>query len=595
MSANSTSTSVQRELSIRSESIQRVYNFYRNDLLFVNRRYQRKLIWTVEEKRTFIDSIVKGYPVPLILLAETTINEKVVFEIIDGMQRLNAITAFIEGQFDYNGQFFDLETMVESKSVLDREILVQKEPKLSREICEAFASYILPLSVYSFRDTNKVDEIFIRINSYGRHLSRQELRSAGTLGLFTDLVRSISSEIRTDTTPGNILNLSMMNEISITNIGLNYGIPVEDIFWVKHNVITKEMVREARDEEIVADILASMCFSELPGTSSQILDEYYGLTISEKSTDMQEALGRIGVDVLKYQFILVYNEIRTILDISGKNFRELVFKNPAQRLPRYFQTIFLAFHKILVKENNEVVSYPELIKKLDGISDYIRISEGGNWSASNKTDNVNAIAGIIQECFKEKASTDPARYKWLTEFESLLMQSKTEQTLYDFKQGFLILDGTDTFDDDSFSKIILTLTAMANNSPTAVGYVCVGVADKRKDSERIKEIYGITAKQYRGFFVTGIEHECIALKKDIDEFFRWIIQKIKNQPITNETIDIICREIRVISYFDKEIVIFKVKAARDPMMYDGKYYRRHGSNINEVLPEEYPSFFKSFQ
>lgn len=595
MGKSSTSPAVQRELSIRSESIQRVYNFFRNEIFFVNRRYQRKLIWTLDEKRTFIDSIIKGYPVPLILLAETTIDEKAVFEIIDGMQRLNAITSFIEGEFDYNGQYFDLETMVESKSAFDREILSQKEPKLSREICESLASYVLPLSVYSFNDTSKIDEIFIRINSYGKHLSRQELRSAGTLGIFADLVRQVSSIVRTDVTQGNILNLNKMREISITNIGLDYGIPVDDIFWVKNNVITKEMVREARDEEIVADILAAMCFEEIPPTSSTVLDEYYGLVQSERSVEMEQALQRLGVDMLKTQFIQVYNEIRRVLDLSGKNFRELVFKNPSQRLPRYFQVIFLVFNKLIFKENKQVASYPELIKKLDGIAEHIKITEGGNWSSANRTDNVNAIAGIIQSCFKDRGTSDPAQYKWLTEFESILMQSKTEQTLYDFKQGFTLLEASGVFDEESFSKIILTLTAMANNSSEAVGYICIGVTDKRKDSDRIKAIYGIEPVPYRGFYITGIGHEAASLKMDLDSFFRWLIQKIKTQPVSKETIDVICRNIRIINYFEKDVVIFKVNSLRNPMIYNSKYYRRHGSNINEVLPEEYPEFFRKFQ
>jgi hypothetical protein len=57
------------ELSVRSESIQRLYDLYVNDRFRVNRRYQRKLVWTVEEKQRLIDSIAKDLPVPLFLVA----------------------------------------------------------------------------------------------------------------------------------------------------------------------------------------------------------------------------------------------------------------------------------------------------------------------------------------------------------------------------------------------------------------------------------------------------------------------------------------------------------------------------------------------
>src|SRR5690606_13424068 len=158
--------------------------------------------------------------------------------------RLNAINSFIEGEFKYEDKYFDLNTLVESKSLLDKGSLDQKTPILERAICEKLASYVLPVSVYSYTDEDKVDEIFVRINSYGRHLSRQELRAAGTLDNFGDLVRMVSTDIRTDVSHDDILNLKRMKEISITNIGLDYGINVEEMFWVANNIITKEMVRE---------------------------------------------------------------------------------------------------------------------------------------------------------------------------------------------------------------------------------------------------------------------------------------------------------------------------------------------------------------
>jgi uncharacterized protein with ParB-like and HNH nuclease domain len=54
----------------QGRSIQSMYGDYRDGKLIVNRRYQRKLVWSLEEKRKLIDSILQDYPVPLILLAE---------------------------------------------------------------------------------------------------------------------------------------------------------------------------------------------------------------------------------------------------------------------------------------------------------------------------------------------------------------------------------------------------------------------------------------------------------------------------------------------------------------------------------------------
>ena len=52
------------ELGSQTSSIQSVYSLYRDDKLFVNRRYQRKLVWTLEEKQKLIEINSEEYPVP---------------------------------------------------------------------------------------------------------------------------------------------------------------------------------------------------------------------------------------------------------------------------------------------------------------------------------------------------------------------------------------------------------------------------------------------------------------------------------------------------------------------------------------------------
>lgn len=586
---------VQRELSIRSESVQRVYNFHRNGLFYVNRRYQRKLIWSVDEKKQFIDSIVRGYPVPIILLAEAEIEGKRAFEIIDGMQRLNAIMAFIEGEFSFNDHYFDLETMVESKSILDSGLISQRNPKLDRHVCESIASYILPLSVYSFDDERRVDDIFRRINSGGKHLSKQELRAAGSLRAFADLVREISAEIRTDVSQSTILPLERMKEISITDIELPYGIHVNTLFWIENSIITKEMIRESRDEEIISDILASITLDDYPGSSSGILDEYYGVRETEKTDDVDSALRKRQPDRIRFEFLKVYDEMRTILEFSSQSFQQLIFRDPAQRLPRYFEVLFLVLHNLMFIENKRVADYTGLSKALQGIAQHIQITAGGNWSSKNKTDNINAIKGIISGYFQPAKADDPGSQKWVTEFETILMQSRTEQNLYDFKQGFVSLDGNKTYNTELISKIVQTLTAMANKSASSVGYVCVGIPDKKEDVDRIKAIYDISPHHFRNFPVTGIGHEPSILGITLDNYFKKILDSIKSEPIPNNIKDVICKNARIIQYYDRDIFIFKILPTGTPVVYNGKYYSRHGSHIQEIPPEDYPQFFVAYQ
>ena len=99
------------ELSIKSMTVNQIYSLFVERKLKVNRQYQRKLCWTIEEKRNFIDTVSNGYPVPLFLLA---IDENGVYEIIDGMQRLDALCTFIEQKYELLDGHFNLESMTDT-------------------------------------------------------------------------------------------------------------------------------------------------------------------------------------------------------------------------------------------------------------------------------------------------------------------------------------------------------------------------------------------------------------------------------------------------------------------------------------------------
>jgi hypothetical protein len=246
-------------------------------------------------------------------------------------------------------------------------------------------------------------------------------------------------------------------------------------------------------------------------------------------------------------------------------------------------------------ENKRVADYSGLTKALEGIAKHIRITAGGNWSSKNKTDNVNAVKGIITTHFQPAKIDDPGSQKWVTEFETILMQSRTEQNLYDFKQGFLSLDGKHSFNEGLIKKIVKTLTAMVNKSAVSVGYVCVGIPDKDEDVSRIKTLFSITPQIFRNFTITGVGHEQSLLGLSIDEYFKKIIDFIKSEPIQNDYKDIICKNVRLIQYYDKDVLLLKIVSTGTPAIYDGKYYTRHGSHLQEIPPENYPQFFVAYQ
>ncbi len=585
---------------INGKVVERAYEDYRNELFLVNRRYQRKLVWDVEEKRAFIDSLANGYPVPLFLFAKNDYKELERFEIIDGLQRLNAIFSFIENGYALaEGYFFDLSSTALTKDLLDKGVVQQKFPILAREICVKIVSYELPFSIYDEKNSNIIDEVFRRINSNGQHLSRQEIRQAGATSNFAELVRDISTKIRGDVSHEDILLLSQMKKISISK-DLE-GIDPDTIFWVRENIMNKEDLRMSLDEEQIADILAAMVLSPIPPSNVSVLDEYYGFKVADSETrskKIEDAISAITPEVLESQFLYVFDEIKRIFHNRDKTIIGQLVGPRLYRGPRYFQLLFLALHNLLVKEEKKIEDYDLVYNKLLNISNVtMNIAGGGGWWASKeKTELIQATSAVLGTCLVDRNMDDPMYYSYTTELETLLKQSKTENSQYDFKQGLFDLK-TETVNDGLIAKIFKTLTAMANTDNKAVGYVIIGVADKFEDAEKIKSKYGEDYVRVGTFYITGIDGE---VKKyyggNYDKYFSMIKNKLQNAPITEHYRRQLGSKIRMVNYYNRSVIILKLMSDNGAVMYENAYYTRIGANNDPVAvsAEEMPAFFKKF-
>ena len=364
-------------------------------------------------------------------------------------------------------------------------------------------------------------------------------------------------------------------------------------------MLTKEQVRESRDEEIVADILAFMLLEPKPSSRSEVLDEFFGYTEAEGSAQRHEqielATQKYTIEIVTLDFQRVLDQLRTTLNRAGKNLGQLLFGKPPARAPRYFQVVFLALHKLIVVQNLEVTDQDQLIRLLDGSGNNIPIPEGGRWGAEERQNAVNGAAGVYGAAFGPAKAYDPAQVRWITQLENLMTQSYTEQAAYDFKQGFLRLDGKHTFDEDSFNKILTTLSAVANIRKGVRGYVLVGIADIEADAQRVARIYSADAKPFERFFITGIEHEAKALGKNLDTLFMELTTRIKQSALSEPLRDYVARHVKAVRYYDKSVFVFEAQAQEEPSNFNGKFYVRHGNKLAEVPVNEYGQLFGRFQ
>lgn len=439
-----------QDLSVRSESVQRMYEWYLSDRFQVNRRYQRKLVWTVEEKEKLIDSMFRDLPLPLFLVAELVTDGAITYELIDGLQRLNAIFAFLENEYSVGGHYFDLNSLADTKLSKDDGKLVQHCPVLGREESATLANYTVALSVFRAASEASVEEVFRRINSGGRRLSRQSLRQAGTISPLADLVRVVSSRIRGDTSPGESVPLRRMPQLSITNYNLDYGVNVDEIFWVINGILRREDVRESLDEQLVLDILLDCLIEPLPTSGTRIRDDYYNygdpdVGVSKASLTITNSIETAGRENIVNAFMRVYDEIRSVISASGQKFSALIAAGSGGRAPRYYHGIFLAFYELLIKERLRVKDYQAAAESLAGIgSGPMSVpGGGGDWTRPSKRVTIDSVKGILRSAFEGPVvGDDVALFGYASQLETILSNALVEQQLFDCKQGFYTLGPT---------------------------------------------------------------------------------------------------------------------------------------------------------
>lgn len=581
-------------ISSSTISVQMAYDNYLKNKYIVNRKYQRKLVWTLEEKAAFIDSLSKWYSVPLFLFASKEEQGMIQYEIIDGMQRLNAIMSFIENEYplESNGQkgYFDLNTLASTKSLFDQGLLEQQTPILDRQICVNITNYPLPYSIIN-ADTKSIEAIFRRINSFGKQLSNQEIRQAGAVGVFPNLVRKVSSDIRHDVSPSDLVVLNKMKEISLSNKKLKYGIVMEDTFWVKQKIVTIQNMRVSRDEELVAWILSYMILGDQVEPSSKALNHLYQYeenTENKLSMQMETAIAHLGEDVIISWFRTIHAEMLKILQLADKNFRKLVYSDAySEGLVRTYQVIFLALFELIAKDCMSVCNYAKLIQTLDHIAlNHLKGISDSNWKSQTRIQKIQAVKGIILPCFKKTKGGDVAKENWILELDNIIRLSRIEGTQYDFKTGFHDL-GTGEFNKNLVAKIVEILTAEVNKAPETKGYVIVGITEGEESFKKFQNQYTTTVgKKFEGtdFYITGVQDEIEKYYKGSgDRLQDEILSAIRKTPVDEAVKNEIMTNFRMAKYGEYDIIIFELSSHDKPVLFNDTIFVRNGNQTKPIV------------
>ena len=188
------------------KTIRDLVELHRLGMLKVNPEYQRGVVWSVSQRKKLIDSVFRGYPLPMIYLhyrvQEVAGMKSEGLEVIDGQQRIKALYDFCEGAF----KLFD---PADDENSAKFPSFIKQQPcawagrdfgSLPKELQESFLATPLSVVQIDAKEVNEVRDLFVRLQS-GLPLNAQETRDAWP-GSFTDFILRLGGKPEMAKYPG---------------------------------------------------------------------------------------------------------------------------------------------------------------------------------------------------------------------------------------------------------------------------------------------------------------------------------------------------------------------------------------------------------
>ncbi len=152
------------------KTITDIINLYEDDLLNLEPGFQRQSVWSERDRAKLIDSILRNYPLPAIFLYRRQEEGQIVYDVIDGKQRIESILKFVG---EMRGRYW-LRTQLPGSEEIE---WVDYKKICRRKLQHVITGYRIPV-IEVDGDMGDIIDVFVRINSTGKALTPQEKRRA---------------------------------------------------------------------------------------------------------------------------------------------------------------------------------------------------------------------------------------------------------------------------------------------------------------------------------------------------------------------------------------------------------------------------------
>ncbi len=149
--------------------------------------FQRAYVWKIQDASRFIESLLLGLPVPGIFLSKEQDTNKLL--VIDGLQRLRTLQYFYEGIFAPAKKEFALKDV---KSNFEGFTYKSLPSEYRRSLDDSILHATIVKQDEPSDDNSSIYQIFERLNTGGKILASQEIRTCIYHGKFKDLLQQLN-------------------------------------------------------------------------------------------------------------------------------------------------------------------------------------------------------------------------------------------------------------------------------------------------------------------------------------------------------------------------------------------------------------------
>lgn len=258
-----------------------IVSLVESDNYILNPEFQRRHRWNNARKSRLIESFIMNVPIPPIFLYEVDYS---VYEVMDGLQRLTAISQFYQDKYS-------LESLVEWQEL--NGLTYSKLPEQIRKgIDRRYISSIILLqeTAKSENEANRLKQVvFERINSGGEKLKPQEIRNA----LYPGKLNSLTIKLARNSY---FCKLWDIPEQSTEE---------KETGQPKQNVIDDKYFKDMSDAELVLRFFAYRQLDKWQGnTLENFLDEYLKEGNANFDETVLNGLTKIFEDTIQFAYEL---------------------------------------------------------------------------------------------------------------------------------------------------------------------------------------------------------------------------------------------------------------------------------------------------